>query len=352
MRPKVIVAMSGGVDSSVVAYLLKKRGYDVKGVFMRNWHNTEDKHCSIKRDIVDVIAVAEILDIEIEIIDFSKEYYEEVFSDFIAEYKAYRTPNPDVFCNSKIKFKVFLEYAQSCGADYMATGHYVAKKQQGEHQLLLKAKDSNKDQSYFLYRLNQQQLQFSLFPLANFCKPEIRAIAQQIGLPNANKKDSVGICFVGNHRKFRKFLSQYLSDEPGDICCINTGKILGNHYGLSYYTIGQRQGLNINNGPWFVVQKNIKDNILLVANGHNNPSLYSSKLTAKNLSFINQNHLINNHKYQGRIRYRMEATDCVVNYIDNDTINVTFDYPQFAVTAGQSVVIYDNDICLGGGIIE
>jgi len=350
VRQTVVVAMSGGVDSSVAAYLLKQQGYTVKGIFMQNWESdAEDKHCTIKQDALDVIAAAEVLGIDIDIINFAKDYKDKVFAYFISEYKAYRTPNPDILCNSEIKFKVFLEYAMNCGADYIATGHYVSKIEKDGVSYLLKAEDLNKDQSYFLYRLNQQQVTKSLFPLANLIKPEVREIAKKIGLPNANKKDSTGICFIGK-RDFREFLNQYIAYQPGDIFCIDSEKQIGKHQGLSYYTIGQRQGIGLSGGPWFVAGKNIEKNILFVAKGHENPLLYGSNLIAKQLSSISGLKIAPGD-YKAKIRYRMQDASCAVEYKDDETISVSFKTPQFAITSGQSVVLYQDNVCVGGGII-
>lgn len=350
MRQTVVVAMSGGVDSSVAAYLLKQQGYEVKGIFMQNWESdAKDKHCTIKQDALDVISAAEVLGIDIDIINFAKDYKDKVFAYFISEYKAYRTPNPDILCNSEIKFKVFLEYAMNCGADYIATGHYVSKVEHDGISYLLKAKDLNKDQSYFLYRLNQQQVAKSLFPLADIIKPEVREIAKKIGLPNANKKDSTGICFIGK-RDFREFLNQYIAYQPGDIFCVDSKKKIGQHQGLSYYTIGQRQGIGLSGGPWFVSGKNIEKNILFVAKGHDNPLLYSSNLIAKQLSSITGSK-ISPGEYNAKIRYRMQDASCTIEYQDDETISVSFKEPQFAITSGQSLVLYQDKVCVGGGII-
>ncbi len=350
MRQTVVVAMSGGVDSSVAAYLLKQQGYEVKGLFMQNWESdAKDKSCTIKQDALDVIAVAEVLDIDIDIINFAKEYKEKVFAYFIAEYKAYRTPNPDILCNSEIKFKVFLDYAINCGADYIATGHYVSKFEHNQLNYLMKAKDLNKDQSYFLYRLNQYQVAKSLFPLAHLTKPEVRAIAEKINLPNAKKKDSTGICFIGK-KDFRNFLNSYIAYQPGDILCLDSKQKLGTHQGLSYYTIGQRQGIGLSGGPWFVADKDVKNNILFVAKGHQHPLLYGSNLIAKQLSFINSKKITPGN-YVAKIRYRMQDAVCSLDYIDDETIDIHFSQPQFAITRGQSLVLYQDNICLGGGII-
>lgn len=348
---KIIVGMSGGVDSSVSAYLLKSQGYDVLGVFMQNWEDDDsDSYCTIKEDSLDAIAVCDKLGIDIEIINFAEEYKERVFSYFLDEYQQGRTPNPDIFCNSEIKFKAFLEYAKNQNASYIATGHYVGKAVTKQGELLIKAQDANKDQSYFLYRLNQFQVKSALFPLATYNKSEVRTIAQQLNLSNAHKKDSTGICFIGE-RPFREFLMKYMPTNPGDMVDPK-GNVLGQHVGLMYYTIGQRKGLGIGGlgDPWFVAGKDLKDNCLLVVQGHDNPLLYRKKLQAKDLSFI-LGAPPQEGNYTAKVRYRMPDAKCKLSYIDNDTIELEFDQAQFAITPGQSVVLYQDIYCLGGGII-
>ncbi|MCX8514161.1 MAG: tRNA 2-thiouridine(34) synthase MnmA [Burkholderiales bacterium] len=349
---KVIVGLSGGVDSSVAAYLLKQQGYDVIGVFMQNWEDdNDDEYCSIKQDSIDAIAVADKLNIDIEIVNFAKQYKDNVFNYFLNEYSNGRTPNPDILCNSEIKFKAFLNYAIEHGADFIATGHYVGKTNIDNAFSLTKALDLKKDQSYFLYRLNQYQISKSLFPLASITKPEVRKIAAKLNLATANKKDSTGICFIGE-RPFREFLQKYLPNKPGNIVT-NDGKIVGQHLGLMYYTLGQRKGLGIGGlgEPWFVVDKNLTTNELVVVQGHNNNQLFKTKLTASDLAFA-LNNKIKPGKYSAKTRYRMQDAKCEVTYINDDTLELTFEVPQWAVTPGQSVVIYDNDLCLGGGIIN
>lgn len=352
---KVIIGLSGGVDSAVSAYLLKKAGYNISAVFMQNWEQSDnDDFCTIKKDSIDAISVCDILGIDIDIIDFSKEYKERVFNNFLSEYQNGRTPNPDILCNSEIKFKAFLDYALNINADYIATGHYVGKSTLQSDFILTKAKDQNKDQSYFLYRLNQEQIKKSLFPLANIEKSEVRKIANQIGLANANKKDSTGICFIGE-RPFNEFLKKYLPSNPGNIITLD-GKKLGEHQGLIFYTIGQRKNIGIggitnNSKPWYVVDKHLLTNELIVVQGRDHPAILKSELIAKNLHFYNDK-FITEGEYSVKIRYRMQDTPCFIKKIDNETIKIKFNKPQFAITAGQSIVIYDKEFCIGGGVIN
>jgi len=348
---KIIIGMSGGVDSSVAAHLLKQQGHEVIGIFMQNWEDDDnDEYCTIKQDSMDAIAVADVLDIDIEIVNFAKNYKDRVFSYFLTEYQAGRTPNPDILCNSEIKFKAFLEHALNLGADYIATGHYVGKTRINDQEVLTKACDLNKDQSYFLYRLNQYQIAHSIFPLAKITKPEIRKLAQQLNLPNAAKKDSTGICFIGE-RPFREFLKQYLPTKVGKMVTPD-GKIVGEHNGLMYYTIGQRKGLGIGGQgePWFVIDKSLPNNELIVVQGHEHPLLYKKELIADQLNF-GMTQLPPDGMYMAKTRYRMKDAKCHLETIGDDKIKLTFTEPQWAVTPGQSVVLYDNNICLGGGII-
>ncbi|XZQ55934.1 MAG: tRNA 2-thiouridine(34) synthase MnmA [Arsenophonus sp.] len=355
---KVIVGMSGGVDSSVSAYLLKQQGYEVVGLFMKNWEEDDnEEYCSVTNDLIDAQSVCDKLDIEFHTVNFAIEYWENVFSHFLAEYKAGRTPNPDILCNKEIKFKTFLEFAfKNLDADYIATGHYARRKTiHGCHQLL-RSFDKKKDQSYFLYALNQSQLAQSLFPISELNKLTVRYIAEKIGLINAKKKDSTGICFIGE-RKFRDFLSRYIPNQPGEIITVN-GKILGKHAGLMYHTLGQRKGLGIggvrkaNNDPWYVVDKDIKNNRLIVAQGHDNLYLMSSGFIIEQIHWINPLELNETNQYTVKIRYQQPDIPCTIKKIDNDKIAVYFNYPVLAVTPGQSAVFYQKDICLGGGIIE
>lgn len=348
---KIVVGLSGGVDSSVAAYLLKEAKHEVIGIFMQNWmDDNNDEYCSIKQDSLDAIAVADSLGIEIDIVNFASEYKDRVFSYFLAEYQTGRTPNPDILCNSEIKFKCFLEHALGLGADYIATGHYVDKITVDNGELLTKATDTNKDQSYFLYRLNQQQICHAMFPLAKLAKPQVREIAQKLNLATASKKDSTGICFIGE-RPFREFLQKYLPTKPGKMVTPN-GKTVGEHMGLMYYTIGQRSGLGIGGPgePWFVADKDLTTNELLVVQGHDSPLLLKKTLMANDLNF-SLIKPIESKKYTAKTRYRSKDSACSINYLDENTITVAFDEPEWAVTPGQSVVIYDSNICLGGGLI-
>ncbi len=352
MKKRVVVGLSGGVDSSVAAYLLKQQGHDVLGVFMKNWEDEDDEHCPAKQDFFDVLAVAEVLGIEVEAVNFAAEYRERVFGYFLAEYSAGRTPNPDVLCNAEIKFKAFLDDAMKRGADFIATGHYAGKGQDAAgHAALLRAADLNKDQSYFLYRLNQAQLSPTLFPLAQLQKPEVRQLAEKIGLPNFAKKDSTGICFIGE-RPFREFLERYLPKQPGPMRTPE-GKLIGEHQGLSYYTIGQRQGLMIGGPgePWFVAGKDMASNTLIVVQGHDHPLLQSLTLTAGQLSWIAEAAPDPGKPYSAKTRYRQQDAPCRIAYQEGGSMRVDFDTPQWAVTPGQSVVLYDGEACLGGGII-
>ncbi len=356
--PKVVVGLSGGVDSALAAYLLKQQGYDVLGVFMKNWDDDDNtEQCTARQDFLDVLAVAEVLGIEVEAVNFAAEYKERVFSYFLREYQAGRTPNPDILCNSEIKFKAFLEDAVKRGADFIATGHYAGRGEDNAGRAtLLRGLDANKDQSYFLYRLNQAQLKPALFPLSELPKPEVRKLAEKIGLPNAKKKDSTGICFIGE-RNFREFLERYLPKTPGEMRTPE-GKIVGEHQGLTYYTIGQREGLGIggqkesSGEPWFVAGKDMASNTLFVVQGHNHPLLQSSELTAQDLSWISGEMPDLNRPCTAKTRYRQQDAACTLELEDDGRLRVVFDTPQWAVTPGQSVVIYDGRVCLGGGIIS
>lgn len=357
MSTKVVVGMSGGVDSAVAAHLLKQQGHDVLGVFMKNWDDDNTEQCTARQDFLDVLAVADVLGIEVEAVNFTAEYKERVFSYFLAEYSAGRTPNPDVLCNAEIKFKAFLDDALARGAQYIATGHYAGKGHDPFGRMtLLRAVDAGKDQSYFLYRLSQTQLTPALFPLAHLPKPEVRAIARKIGLPNAAKKDSTGICFIGE-RNFREFLERYLPREPGDMKTPE-GRVVGQHQGLMYYTLGQRQGLGIggqkgaSDAPWFVAAKDMATNTLFVVQGHDHPLLQRSSLTARQLSWIAGVAPDPDRAYTAKTRYRQTDAACRIIQLESDTLELAFDTPQWAVTPGQSVVLYDGEVCLGGGIIN
>ncbi|QRN41322.1 MAG: tRNA 2-thiouridine(34) synthase MnmA [Neisseriaceae bacterium] len=347
----VVVGMSGGVDSSVAAYLLQKENYSVKGIFMQNWQEEDNEsYCSIKQDSLDAIAVADILGIDINLVNFAQEYQDRVFKYFLQEYQLGRTPNPDILCNSEIKFKVFLDYAFSTGADHIATGHYVRKEVIDDVHYLKKAKDLNKDQSYFLYRLNPDQIRSSIFPLGNLNKSEVRQLASDLTLPIANKKDSTGICFIGE-RPFREFLQKYLPVQKG-LMVTPEGKIMGEHVGLAFYTLGQRKGLGIggNGDPWYVAGKNIQDNQLIVVQGYNHPFLFSNELVMDDLSFTLGIPPKEGY-YQIKVRYRMQDVEAELCYMDKKKIRLVFKEPVWGATPGQSAVIYQDDICLGGGII-
>ena len=350
MAERVVVGMSGGVDSSVAALLLKRQGYEVVGLFMRNWE--DDEECPARQDFLDVLACAEVIGIEVEAVNFTREYKERVFSYFLREYQAGRTPNPDVLCNSEIKFKAFLEHALGLGASRIATGHYAAVRERGGRHELIRARDTGKDQTYFLYRLNQTQLARTLFPLGGLLKSEVRAIAREAGLPTHAKKDSTGICFIGE-RDFRAFLSRYLPREPGDMETPD-GRCVGRHEGLMYYTIGQRHGLGIGGPgePWYVAEKDLARNVLIVVQGHDHPLLLSDRLTARELSWIAGTPPDPARSYTAKTRYRQQDAPCHIETLTGDKLTLRFDTPQWAVTPGQSVVLYDGDVCLGGGIIE
>ncbi|OGA55270.1 MAG: tRNA 2-thiouridine(34) synthase MnmA [Betaproteobacteria bacterium RIFCSPLOWO2_12_FULL_62_13] len=356
-KGRVVVGMSGGVDSSVAALLLKQQGYEVTGLFMKNWEDDDtDEYCTSRQDLIDAVAVADRIGIEIDAINFSAEYKERVFSEFLREYRAGRTPNPDVLCNAEIKFRTFLDHALALGADYIATGHYARIREvDGLHQLL-KAEDGTKDQSYFLYRLNQRQLARTLFPLGGIYKREVREIARKEGLPNHDKKDSTGICFIGE-RPFREFLNRYLPADPGDICTPE-GETVARHMGLMYYTIGQRQGLGIggrrdgDGEAWYVAAKDVQGNRLIVVQGHDHPALLSERLIATDLNWVSGAAPHCQWVYGAKTRYRQKDAPCAISEVDAQRCMVEFAEPQWAVTPGQSVVIYESQVCLGGGVIE
>ncbi|MDA8224755.1 MAG: tRNA 2-thiouridine(34) synthase MnmA [Betaproteobacteria bacterium] len=347
----IVVGMSGGVDSSVAAWLLRQQGYRVTGVFMKNWDDGDDEHCPARQDFLDVLAVADVIGVEIEAVDFSVEYRERVFAYFLREYQAGRTPNPDVLCNAEIKFRAFLDYALTLGATRIATGHYAGLRQRHGRMELLRAADASKDQSYFLYRLNQEQLSRSLFPLAALPKTRVREIAHEIGLPNAAKKDSTGICFIGE-RPFREFLQRYLPIAAG-VMRTAEGRVVGEHQGLMYYTIGQRQGLGIGGAgePWFVAGKDMARNELIVVQGHEHPLLYSERLQAQDLSWVAGEAPDAAFDYGAKTRYRQSDAPARIAAVTSDRLELQFAAPQWAVTSGQSVVLYAGEVCLGGGII-
>jgi tRNA-specific 2-thiouridylase len=356
---KVIVGMSGGVDSSVSAYLLKQQGYQVEGLFMKNWEEDDnDEYCAAAEDLKDAQAVCDKLGIELHTVNFAAEYWDNVFEHFLEEYKAGRTPNPDIMCNKEIKFKAFLEFsAEILGADYIATGHYVRRSGDDTNAQLLRGLDNNKDQSYFLYAIGKEQVGQTLFPVGEMEKPDVRKIAEEQGLVTADKKDSTGICFIGE-RKFKDFLQKYLPAQPGDIETPE-GQVIGQHEGLMYHTLGQRKGLLIgglkefNDQPWFVVDKDVSRNVLIVAQGKNHPLLFSKGLIANQLTWVDHVGPQTQQRLTVKTRYRQEDVPCeVFPDLDSGKVKVIFDSPQRAVTPGQSAVFYDGDVCLGGGIIE
>jgi len=368
-RTRVVVGLSGGVDSAVSAHLLKQQGYEVVGIFMKNWEDDDDsEYCSSNIDFVDAAAVADVIGIEIEHVNFAADYKDRVFAEFLREYQAGRTPNPDILCNAEIKFKSFLDHAMRLGAEKIATGHYARvrlNEASGRHELL-KGLDPSKDQSYFLHRLNQAQLSKTLFPVGELHKTEVRRIAEDIGLPNAKKKDSTGICFIGE-RPFREFLNRYISKEPGPIKD-PTGRTIGRHVGLSFYTLGQRQGLGIGgvkekgaqrgggeHQPWFVARKDIEKNTLWVVQGHEHPWLLSQGLLASDASWCAGEPPAPGH-YAAKTRYRQTDAPCTLSAgadgLTAPDFGLHFPQAQWAVTPGQSAVLYDGDVCLGGGVIS
>lgn len=350
---RVVVGMSGGVDSSVAALLLKKQGYDVIGIFMKNWDDTDENGvCTATEDYDDVIRVANQIGIPYYAVNFEKEYWDKVFTYFLDEYKAGRTPNPDVMCNKEIKFKAFLDHALTLGADYLATGHYARVTYRDGHYRMLRAADGNKDQTYFLNQLSEKQLSKVMFPLGGLTKPEVRAIAREAGLATADKKDSTGICFIGE-RNFKSFLSEYLPARPGKIRTFS-GELKGMHDGLMYYTIGQRQGLGIGGpgGPWFVAGKDLDKNELYVVEGYHNPYLYADGLIAEDVNWISEVPSDKPFSCTAKFRYRQSDTKVTVHPKGDGRLEVRFDAPQRAITPGQAVVFYNGDECLGGGTID
>jgi tRNA-uridine 2-sulfurtransferase len=350
---RVVVGMSGGVDSSVAALLLKQQGYDVVGIFMKNWDDTDEFGvCTATEDFDDVVRVCNQLDIPYYSVNFEKQYWDKVFSYFLDEYKAGRTPNPDVMCNKEIKFKAFLDYALDLGADYLATGHYAQVRENNGKYEMLRGVDSNKDQTYFLNQLTSDVLEKVMFPLGHLPKSEVREIAKENNLATATKKDSTGICFIGE-RNFKQFLSEYLPAQPGLMQTLD-GEVKGKHDGLMYYTIGQRQGLGIGGSgdPWFVVGKNLKDNILYVEQGFSNDSLYSDELIATDLNWINPEEVKETFSCTAKFRYRQEDSGVTVKKLEDGNVRVIFDESQRAITPGQAVVFYDGEVCLGGGTID
>ena len=350
---RVVVGMSGGVDSSVAAYLLKEQGYDVIGIFMKNWDDTDEfGMCTATEDYEDVIKVCNQIGIPYYAVNFEKQYWDKVFTYFLEEYKAGRTPNPDVMCNKEIKFKAFLEHALALGADYLATGHYAQVEVRDGQTRMLRGRDNNKDQTYFLNQLNQEQLEKVMFPIGHLEKKKVREIALEQGLATATKKDSTGICFIGE-RNFKEFLSQYLPAQQGAMETMD-GKVMGQHDGLMYYTIGQRHGLGIGGSgdPWFVIGKDLDRNVLLVGQNINNDALFSTSLTATDLSFTTTLEKPQSFKATAKFRYRQEDIGVFVELIDNNRVSVIFDEPVRAITPGQAVVFYQGDECLGGATID
>ena len=371
-RQRVVVGLSGGVDSAVSAWLLKQQGHEVVGIFMKNWEDDDDsEYCSSNVDFVDAASVADVLGIEIEHVNFAADYKDRVFAEFLREYQAGRTPNPDILCNAEIKFKAFLDHALRLGAEKIATGHYARVRHNpasGLHELL-KGLDPGKDQSYFLHRLNQAQLSKTLFPVGELHKTEVRRIAAEIGLPNAKKKDSTGICFIGE-RPFREFLNRYIQKEPGPIrdgtpdpASKGYGRVIGEHAGLSFYTLGQRQGLGIGgikakgaqkgggeHAPWFVARKDMAHNTLWVVQGHGHPALQSLHLQAQDASWVAGAPPAAG-AYGSKARYRQTDAPCTLHDVAGAGFALDFPQAQWAVTPGQSAVLYDGDVCLGGGVI-
>ncbi len=351
----VVIGMSGGVDSSVAAWILKQQGYKVIGLFMKNWEDDDNsEYCSSRQDWLDVVSVADLIGIDVEAVNFAAEYKDRVFAEFLREYSAGRTPNPDVLCNAEIKFKAFLDHAMSLGAEAIATGHYAKTARVGDEVHLLKAIDDTKDQSYFLYRLSQAQLQHVIFPLGGIKKSLVREIAQAIGLPNAAKKDSTGICFIGE-RPFREFLNRYLPTKAGPIKT-EDGKTVGEHIGLAFYTLGQRKGIGVGGSkdgsgePWFVAKKDMANNTLYIVQGHDHPWLLKSTLTASQMSWT-FDHLPTVGSFSAKTRYRQTDAPCELIEANPESFSLSFHESQWAVTPGQSAVLYDGERCLGGGII-
>jgi tRNA-specific 2-thiouridylase len=363
MNLRVVVGLSGGVDSAVSAWLLKEQGYDVVGIFMKNWEDDDDdEYCSTRQDWLDAAAVADVIGIELDAVNFAAEYRERVFADFLREYSSGRTPNPDVLCNAEIKFKAFLDHAMRLGAEHIATGHYarvreIPAAERGAHVRyeLLRGVDATKDQSYFLHRLNQAQLARTLFPLGDLRKTEVRALAARIGLPNATKRDSTGICFIGE-RPFREFLNRYLPTQPGPIRN-ETGHIVGEHVGLSFYTLGQRKGIGIggqregNGEPWFVARKDIASNTLWIVQGHEHPWLLADRLHAADAVWVSGSPPAVGTRLAAKTRYRQSDAPCVVARVEGNTFELAFDSDQRAVTPGQYAALYQGEASLGGGMI-
>lgn len=354
---RVIVGMSGGVDSSVAALRLLEQGYQVEGLFMKNWNEDDGtEYCTAREDLLDAMQVAGVLGIELHTANFSGEYWDRVFEHFLEEYRAGRTPNPDILCNKEIKFRAFLDHALTLGADFIATGHYARVDHSNGGAKLMRAIDANKDQTYFLHAVSHDKFDRTLFPLGNLEKPEVRKIAEQKNFTNHKKKDSTGICFIGE-RRFKDFLEQYLPAQPGVIEDEN-GKHIGEHSGLMYYTLGQRQGLGIGGrsdggeSPWYAAKKDLKRNVLVAVQGHDHPLLLSQQLDSAEMDWIAGAAPALPINVTAKTRYRQPDQACTVEAITDTRVRVVFDQPQRAVTPGQSVVFYDGDLCLGGAVIE
>ena len=354
---RIVVGLSGGVDSAVAALLLKRAGYEVVGLFMKNWEDDDDdEYCSTREDLVDCASVADVIGIDLEVVNFAAEYKERVFAGFLAEYSAGRTPNPDVLCNAEIKFKAFLDHALAMGARRIATGHYAGVRGGAAGFELLRAADRSKDQSYFLHRLNQAQLSKVLFPLAELKKTEVRRIAEEAGLPVYAKKDSTGICFIGE-RPFREFLNRYLPRKPGAMRTPE-GRVVGEHIGLAFYTIGQRKGIGVGGvkggaeDAWYVAAKDPAKNELVVVQGHDHALLHTRELTAADLSWVSGIPPVAGALHPAKTRYRQADAPCCIASIETQAMRLEFDAPQWAVTPGQSAVLYLGEVCLGGGVIR
>lgn len=366
-KKKVVVGLSGGVDSAVSAYLLKQQGYEVVGLFMRNWDSAANNDilgnpndlndvCPQEQDYIDAQKIAEHLGIELYRHDFINEYWDYVFTYFIDEYKKNRTPNPDILCNKYVKFAGFQEVAKELGADYFAYGHYARRRSENGEHYLLRGLDQNKDQSYFLSQLSQEQLAKSLFPVGELSKPEVRKIAEEQKIPTFDKKDSTGICFIGE-RNFKEFLKNYIFTKPGKIKTVE-GDVIGEHEGLMYYTIGQRKGLEIGglhdypNAPWFVVGKDIENNVLVVGQGKNHPLLFANRVIVENVHWISPNRFTGLLECQAKFRYRQKDSTVIIKWINENDVEVISNHPIKAVTPGQAAVFYQDEICLGGGVIK
>jgi tRNA-uridine 2-sulfurtransferase len=358
MAKNIVVGMSGGVDSSVTTLLLQEQGHQVMGLFMKNWEEDDGtEYCTAMQDLADAQQVCDKLGIELKTVNFAAEYWDDVFEVFLSEFQAGRTPNPDILCNKYVKFKAFLDYAiQDLGADYIATGHYARVSENDGEYCLLKGLDPDKEQSYFLYTLKQHELAHTLFPIGHLHKKEIRKLAQEAGFDNCRKKDSTGICFIGE-RKFKEFLQRYLPTQPGEMRSPE-GRLIGKHQGLMYYTLGQRQGLGIGgvkdapDEPWYVLDKDLENNVLIVDQGHDHPLMLHNTLEASRLDWCNNKPLTKTIECNAKTRYRQEDQPCRLEPLGNDCCTVSFGEPQRAITPGQSVVFYQGEICLGGGIIE